>query len=97
MLSHAINGIEAGAASHILILGGDVTSPQDFVKRVISYNSATRDHLAPLDYGGPNALFAMLTKRQIKKHGLVPRTMDTWRSRSGNGPPGTRSRPTGSR
>jgi acetyl-CoA acetyltransferase len=71
MLSHAINGIEAGAASNILILGGDVTSAQDFIKRVMSYNSATRDHLAPLDYGGPNALFAMVTKRQMKKHGLV--------------------------
>jgi acetyl-CoA acetyltransferase len=71
MLNHAINGIKAGAASNILILAGDVTSPQDFVKRVMSYNSATRDHLAPLDYGGPNALFAMLTKRQMKKHGVV--------------------------
>jgi acetyl-CoA acetyltransferase len=71
MLNHAINGIKAGAASNILILAGDVTSPQDFVKRVMSYNSATRDHLAPLDYGGPNALFAMLTKRQMKKHGLA--------------------------
>jgi acetyl-CoA acetyltransferase len=71
MLGHAIHGIEAGKASNILILGGDVTSPQDFVKRVMNYNSATRDHLAPLDYGGPNSLFAMLTKRQMKKHGLV--------------------------
>jgi acetyl-CoA acetyltransferase len=71
MLGHAIHGIAAGAASNILILGGDVTSPQDFVKRVMSYNSATRDHLAPLDYGGPNSLFAMLTKRQMKKLGLV--------------------------
>jgi acetyl-CoA acetyltransferase len=71
MLGHAINGIKAGAASNILILGGDVTSLQDFVKRVMNYNSATRDHLAPLNYGGPNALFAMLTKRQMKTYGVV--------------------------
>jgi acetyl-CoA acetyltransferase len=71
MLGHAISGIEAGGASNILILGGDVTSRQDFVKRVMNYNSATRDHLAPLDYGGPNSLFAMLTKRQMKRYGLV--------------------------
>lgn len=71
MLGHAIRGIEAGAASNILIVGGDRTSPADFAKRVANYNSATRDHLAPLDYGGPNSLFAMLTKRQMKKYDLV--------------------------
>lgn len=73
MLDHAVRGIEAGAASNILLLGGDLTRPADFAKRVINYNSATRDHLAPLGYGGPNALFAMLTKRQMKKYGLEKR------------------------
>ena len=71
MLDHAVRGIEAGAASHILVLGGDVNRPQDFVRRVTSFNAATRDYLAPLDYGGPNSLFAMLTTRQMRKHGLV--------------------------
>jgi len=70
MLSHAVQGIATGAASNILVLGGDLTPAADFVKRVMNFNSATRDHLAPLDYGGPNALFAMLTKRQMKAYGL---------------------------
>jgi acetyl-CoA acetyltransferase len=70
MLGHAIHGIEAGAASHILVLAGDATNPDEFVKRAANYNSATRDHLAPLGYAGPNALFAMLTQRQMRKHGL---------------------------
>src|SRR4051812_34122746 len=72
MLGHAIRGIEAGAASNILVLAGDVTSREDFVKRANNYNSATRDHLAPLEHGGPNAMFAMLTQRQIRKYGLAP-------------------------
>jgi acetyl-CoA acetyltransferase len=70
MLGHALNAIAAGAASNILVLGGDVTSAQDFARRVMRFNSATRDHLAPLDYGGPNALFAMLTTRQMRRFGL---------------------------
>jgi acetyl-CoA acetyltransferase len=71
MLGHAVRGIEAGAASTILILAGDVTSREDFVKRANNYNTATRDHLAPLGHGGPNAMFAMLTQRQIRKYGLA--------------------------
>lgn len=70
MLGHAVRGIETGAASNILVLGGDLTRPADFVRRVNTYNSATRDHLAPIDYGGPNSLFAMLTRRQMRKYGL---------------------------
>jgi acetyl-CoA acetyltransferase len=71
MLDHAVRGIESGTALNILILGGDLTRADDFIKRVMNYNSATRDHLAPLAYGGPNSLFAMLTKRQMKKFGLL--------------------------
>jgi acetyl-CoA acetyltransferase len=73
MLGHALRGIDTGAASNILVLGGDLTRPADFVKRVTAYNAAVRDHLAPLDYGGPNSLFAMLTQRQMKKYGLEKR------------------------
>ena len=34
------------------------------------YNVATRDHLAPIPFGGPNALFALLTQRHMRAHGL---------------------------
>ncbi len=71
MLDHAVRAVEMGAASNVLVLGGDLTRASDFTKRVMNYNSATRDYLAPLAYGGPNSLFAMLTKRQMRKYGLV--------------------------
>jgi acetyl-CoA acetyltransferase len=73
MLGHAVRGLETGAARNILILGGDTSRAADFTKRVNTYNTVTRDYLAPLDYGGPNSLFAMLTKRQMKKFGLEKR------------------------
>jgi acetyl-CoA acetyltransferase len=70
MLSHTVRAIEAGAANNILIVGAGCSNAGDFHKSVMNYNSATRDHLAPLEYGGPNALFAMLTTRQMRMHSL---------------------------
>jgi acetyl-CoA acetyltransferase len=70
MVQHAVRAIEAGDATTILILAGDHLTREDFKDLVDNYNSATRDHLAPLDFGGPNSVFAMLTQRHAAAHGL---------------------------
>jgi acetyl-CoA acetyltransferase len=70
MLQHARRAVEAGDARTIVLLAGDRLDPPDFVRLVDEYNSATRDHLAPIPTGGPNALFAMLTARHMAAHGL---------------------------
>jgi acetyl-CoA acetyltransferase len=70
MLQHARRAVEAGDARTILLLAGDRLDPPAFVRLVDEYNSATRDHLAPIPTGGPNALFAMLTARHMEAHGL---------------------------
>ncbi len=70
MLGHALRGVEAGAASNILVLAGDATGLAGYAKVANSYNRATSDHLAPLGHGGPNGVYALLTSRQMKKHGL---------------------------
>ena len=70
MLQHARRAVEAGDARTIVLLAGDRLDPADFVRLVDEYNSATRDHLAPIPTGGPNALFAMLTARHMTAHGL---------------------------
>lgn len=70
MLSHAVRAIEAGDASTVLVVAGDRFEPGSFRRLVDDFNSATRDTLAPLDYGGPNGLFAMLTQRHMRAHGL---------------------------
>jgi len=70
MLGHAWRAIEAGDAEVILLLAGDAVSPADFRRLADEHNSATRDHLAPIPAGGPNALFALLTSRHMRKHGL---------------------------
>jgi acetyl-CoA acetyltransferase len=70
MLHHAWRAIEAGDAEAILLLAGDALSPVEFRRLADEYNSATRDHLAPIPAGGPNALFALLTSRHMREHGL---------------------------
>jgi acetyl-CoA acetyltransferase len=70
LLQHARRAVEAGDASCVLLLAGDRLDPPAFARLVDEYNSATRDHLAPIPTGGPNALFAMLTARHATAHDL---------------------------
>lgn len=70
MLRHAQRAVEAGDASTVLLLAGDTFRADDFRRLVDGFNSATRDHLAPLPHGGPNALFALLTQRHMRATGL---------------------------
>ena len=70
MLQHARRAIEAGDAEAILLLAGDALSPADFRRFADEHNSATRDHLAGIPVAGPNALFALVTSRHMRRHGL---------------------------
>jgi acetyl-CoA acetyltransferase len=70
MVQHARRALEAGDASTILVLAGDVLDRSAFRRLVDEYNAVTRDHLAPLPHGGPNSLFALLTSRQMAEAGL---------------------------
>jgi acetyl-CoA acetyltransferase len=71
MLQHAVRAVEAGDARSIVLLAGDHFDRESFRKLVDGYNRATVDHLAPIPTGGPNALFALLTRRHMDKHGLT--------------------------
>ncbi len=70
MLQHARRAVDAGDATAIVLTAGDHFGDGDFTALVDSYNVATRDHLAPIPTGGPNALFALLTERHRERHGL---------------------------
>jgi acetyl-CoA acetyltransferase len=70
LLQHARRAVQAGDARAILLVAGDRLDGKAFAALVDAYNSATRDHLATLPTGGPNALFAMLTTRHQQAHGL---------------------------
>ncbi len=79
MLQHAVRAVEAGDARHVLLVAGDRLDPAAFVRLVDEYNSVTRDSLAPLPTGGPNALFAILTLRHMERHQLGRRRI--WEGR----------------
>ena len=70
MLGHALRGVGSGAASAILVLGGDATGLAGYGKVAANFNIATREHLAPLGHGGPNGVYALVASRQMKKYGL---------------------------
>jgi acetyl-CoA acetyltransferase len=70
MLQHAARAVQAGDARAILVLAGDHLPRERFQDLVDNYNRATSDHLAPLPFGGPNSLFAMLTQRHGAAYGL---------------------------
>ena len=70
MLQHAVRAVEAGDAEVVVLVAGDALRGDDFRRLVETYNTATRDTLAPLPTGGPNALFALLTRRHMEVHGL---------------------------
>lgn len=70
MLQHARRAVESGDARTILLVAGDRLDTSDFVQLVDHFNVATRDNLAPIPTGGPNALFALLTRRHMQAKGL---------------------------
>jgi len=73
MLQHAIRAIQYGDANVIALVSGDRFEPVDFKQLVDHYNLTTRNWLRPLDLGGPNGLFAMLTQRHATHHNLTRR------------------------
>ncbi|KAA0941165.1 thiolase family protein [Streptomyces apricus] len=71
MLQHAVRAVEAGDASVVVLVAGDLMDQQVHLRMVAEYNRATAEHLVPLDMLGPNALFALLTQRQMVAEGLT--------------------------
>jgi acetyl-CoA acetyltransferase len=71
MLQHAWRALKAGDASTIVVCAGDALDRAAFRDLVDNYNATTRDHLAPIPTGGPNAVFALLTQRHAARHGLA--------------------------
>jgi len=70
LLQHAVRAVEAGDATNVLLVAGDVLRANDFRALVDGYNVATREHLAGIPHGGPNGLFALVTRRHMLRHGL---------------------------
>jgi acetyl-CoA acetyltransferase len=71
LLQHAARAIQAGDANVIVLVSGDHFEAADFTSLVENYNVTTRTHLRPLNTGGPNPLFAMLTQRQMRTSQLT--------------------------
>jgi len=92
LLQHARRAVQAGDAEVVVLVAGDnlfTGLPGGFQQLADNYNVTTRDHLAPLDFGGPNSLFAMLTQRHSAATGLrdsdyaqIPLAQRRWAERN---------------
>lgn len=89
MLQHAVRAIEAGDAETIVLAAGDRMEKREFHLMTDRYNRVARDYLAPLPLNGPNALFAFLTERYGRLHGLtredygcIPLAQRAWAGRN---------------
>lgn len=89
MLQHAVRAIEAGDAETIVLAAGDRMEKREFHLMTDRYNRVARDYLAPLPLNGPNALFAFLTERYGRLHGLeredfgcIPLAQRAWAARN---------------
>jgi acetyl-CoA acetyltransferase len=89
LLSHAVRAIEAGDAETIVLCSADHLDREAFANLVRNYNRVTAEHLTPLNYGGPNALFALLTARWMEARGLgredlgaIPVAQRAWAGRN---------------
>ncbi|WP_028216983.1 thiolase family protein [Paraburkholderia oxyphila] len=71
LLQHAVRAVQSGDASVVVLVAGDHFGPGDFAQLTENYNATTRKYLRPLNFSGPNAVFAMLTSRHMQRHGLA--------------------------
>lgn len=70
LLQHAVRALDAGDASVVALVSGDHFTRETFASLVNEYNYTTARYLAGIPHGGPNALFAMLTRQQMEAYGL---------------------------
>ncbi|OMQ23890.1 thiolase family protein [Rhodococcus sp. D-1] len=71
MLQHAVRAVESGDAEVIVVAAGDRMTNDDFRILATEYNRITKDHVSPMGMIGPNPMFAFLTERHMRAHGLT--------------------------
>lgn len=70
MLQHAVRAVQCGDASVVVVMAADHYEPDTLHSLNDNFNRVVKEHLAPLPFGGPNALFSLLTQAHMKQYGL---------------------------
>ena len=73
MLGHALRAVETGAASVILVTGGDATGLGGYAKVAANLNIATQLHLAPLGHALKNGIAGCIWHLPITSKGKTIR------------------------
>ena len=67
----AIRAIEAGQASHVLCLAGDVCSVSAHYRLMGNFNHSLHNYAVPHGFGGPNGLFGIIQRKYMDTYGLT--------------------------
>jgi acetyl-CoA acetyltransferase len=66
---NATQAVESGKARYVLCLAGGAQDMAFFQDRMLRFNAAIADYLAPHGFGGMNGLFAIITRKHMERYG----------------------------
>ena len=67
----AIQAIEAGQANAVLCIAGDLYDVNAHYKLMGNFNHALSNYAVPHGFGGPNGLFAIVTRKHMERYGTT--------------------------
>ncbi|WP_116087611.1 thiolase family protein [Tropicimonas sp. IMCC34011] len=70
-LRRAARAVQAGDADIVACIAGDTNQIDSFRKLLSSFSRFAMDAAYPYGYGGPNAMFALLTDRYMQEYGAT--------------------------
>ncbi|MHA6345307.1 thiolase family protein [Roseivivax sp. CAU 1761] len=70
-LRRAARAVQAGDADIVACVAGDTNQIDSFRKLLSSFSRFAMDAAYPYGYGGPNAMFALLTDRYMQEYGAT--------------------------
>lgn len=70
-LRRAARAVQMGDAEIVACIAGDAASPDAFRDLVANFSGFSRQAVYPYGAGGPNAVFAMITRNYMEEYGLT--------------------------
>lgn len=70
-IRRAARAVEAGDAEVVACMSGDAVFGQGFRDLIENFSGFSRDAVLPYGAGGPNQVFALLTRRYMAEHGAT--------------------------
>lgn len=70
-MQRAARAVQAGDADIVACIGGDTSRKGGFRDLIANFSRFSKDAVYPIGAGGPNALFALITKHYMERYGAT--------------------------